>query len=246
MLESDRVWAAYALGDLSPGLVEHAEWFAHDDESALLLLLRAFDPPILFALGDAERVMTLLDEIDAPAMSLHVRPEILAAVSVRSTRYRLLWVRPMWRMRVTPEHFRPVDSLDVVPLGVADLDAVGRLFRDGLPGGEKPDFFFPSMVTQGIFRGIWEGAELVAAAGTHMVDPVCGVCAVGNVYVRRDRRRRGLGARATSAVVAEALERVLPTIVLNVSQRNDTAAHVYARLGFLRHCPFVEGVLQVA
>ena len=75
ILESDRPWAAYALGDLSPGFVEHAEWFVSDDESALLLLLHGFDQPILFALGERDRVVPLLGEIEVPSLSLQVRPK---------------------------------------------------------------------------------------------------------------------------------------------------------------------------
>src|SRR3990170_568156 len=87
ILESDRPWAAYALGDLSPDLVEHAEWFAGDDDHAVVLLYRAFDVPILFALGDADRVARLLDEIDVPAMLLQVRPEVLTTASALTGRY---------------------------------------------------------------------------------------------------------------------------------------------------------------
>lgn len=56
-----------------------------------------------------------------------------------------------------------------------------------------------------------------------------------------DRRRRGLAARATSAVVRHALAASIPTIVLNVSQANDAARRVYEHLGFGVHCAFVEG-----
>ena len=160
-------------------------------------------------------------------------------------RYKLTWVRPMWRMVVARDDFRPVDPVDVKPLGADDVDAVVRLFGDGSASGETPHFFFPSMLTEGIFCGIWERSELIAAAGTHMVAPLCGICAIGNVYVRRDHRGRGLAARATSAVVMEALDRELPTIVLNVSQQNGAAARTYERLGFTRHCPFVEGALEI-
>ena len=68
-----------------------------------------------------------------------------------------------------------------------------------------------------------------------------GVCTVGNVYTRRDRRRRGLAARVTSGVVQHAIAEAVPTIVLNVSRDNDAARRVYERLGFHCHCEFFEG-----
>jgi ribosomal protein S18 acetylase RimI-like enzyme len=45
----------------------------------------------------------------------------------------------------------------------------------------------------------------------------------------------------TSAVVQHAIDREIPTIVLNVSQENDGARRVYESLGFRRYCEFFEG-----
>jgi len=148
----------------------------------------------------------------------------------------------MWRMLVEPETFRPAAAGEVSLLSGTDIDAVNRLYADGHRTGEGPDFFDPSMVEQGMFRGVWEGDELVAVAGTHLVEPAYGVCAIGNVYTRRDRRRRGLASLVTSAVVSDALLRSLPTVALNVDQRNAAASRVYERLGFRRYCEFVEGL----
>ena len=94
------------------------------------------------------------------------------------------------------------------------------------------------MLAQGTFYGVREGADLVAIAGTHLFSDALGICTIGNVYTRRDHRRRGLGARVTSAVVEHALERAVPTIVLNVGQSNEGARRVYridpAGLGAIR------------
>ena len=239
ILELDRPWAVYALGDLSPGFAEHCEWFAFQDEPpALVLLYRRFDPPVLFAQGPPDRIARLMQEIEAPALSLHVRTDALAAILPP---YRSPELRPMSRMLVEPETFRPVAG-EASPLGRADLDAINGLYADGHQTGEGPDFFDPSMVEQGMFRGVWEGDELVAVAGTHLIEEAYGVCAIGNVYTRRDRRRRGLASCVTSAVVSEALLRNLPTVALNVDQRNAAARSVYERLGFRRYCEFVEGL----
>jgi predicted GNAT family acetyltransferase len=115
------------------------------------------------------------------------------------------------------------------------------LYADAREHGEQPSFYKPSMLADGAFRGIWEGSDLVAVAGAHLFSPALGVCTIGNVYTRRDRRRRGLASRTTSAVVRHALAASVPTIVLNVSQANEAARRVYEQLGFHVHCAFVEG-----
>jgi predicted GNAT family acetyltransferase len=88
---------------------------------------------------------------------------------------------------------------------------------------------------------VWEGNHLIAIAGTHLYSPALGVCTIGNVYTRSDRRGGGLAARTTTAVVEQALRDRIPTIVLNVGRGNAAARRVYERLGFHVHCDFVEG-----
>jgi predicted GNAT family acetyltransferase len=115
------------------------------------------------------------------------------------------------------------------------------LYDDGHRRGEGPTFFHAAMLGQHTFRGIWEDGALIAIAGTHLYSREIGVCAIGNVYTRSDRRGRGLAARATSAVAAHALAEGVSTIVLNVSHTNTVARRVYERLGFVVYCEFLEG-----
>jgi ribosomal protein S18 acetylase RimI-like enzyme len=239
LLDHDRAWAAYAIGDLTPALADRCTWFSPADEApALLLLYRGFDPPIAFAMGDPAHLAPLFAELDAPELSLHVRSNALAAMQPA---YRPVRTHAMWRMAVEPAAFRPVPATHVEPLNESDIDAVAALYEDGHRHGEGPTFFHPSMLSQGTFRAMREGSALVAVAGTHLCSPELGVCAVGNVYTRRDRRRRGLAARVTSAVVCDALAQGITTIVLNVSQDNAGARRVYEQLGFICHCAFLEG-----
>lgn len=239
LLESDRPWAAYALADLSPGFWEHCRWFVREGAPpALVMLYCRLDPPVIFALGTAERLAPSIQEIEAPVLLLHVRPEALAAIEAR---YQVVESRPQWRMSLEPERFRPVPSGEVSRLGPGDVEAIRALYADGEARGEAPDYFEAGMVEQGLFRGAFEGADLVAVAGTHVVAPDESVCAIGNVYVRHDRRGRGLGAAVTSAVAADAVADGLRTVVLNVSQGNLVALRMYERLGFRRYCAFVAG-----
>ena len=67
-----------------------------------------------------------------------------------------------------------------------------------------------------------------------------GAAAIGNVYVRRDRRGRGLGRVVTAAVLTGLAG--IETIGLNVRADNSAALRVYESLGFARHCEFYEGL----
>jgi ribosomal protein S18 acetylase RimI-like enzyme len=244
LLETDRRWSIYPMGDLAPGLFEYSEWFrAADGERALVLIFRGFQTPVLFALGEAEAVRPVLAEaVGDPELFIHVRPEI---VLLLRERYRVPIVDPMWRMILEPSEFK-LTGTGAVRLKPSDLPALERLYGDGEPLGEAPGFFSPSMLEQGVYCGIREGDELASAAGTHVLAPPEGVAAIGNVYTRRDRRGRGLAAQATGAVAAELLRRGIGTIALNVDQRNGAAYRVYERLGFRRYCEFREGLAVIS
>jgi GNAT superfamily N-acetyltransferase len=239
LLDGDRAWAAYAIGDLAPGFSEHSEWhIAGGDSNALVLVYRGFSPPIVFAMGGASDVAPLFEEIAAPVISLHVRPDTLAAI-------RPIYVptstSAMRRMVLSAPAFAPVTRGDVCRLTESDAAKLAALYDDGHRRGEGPAFFEPAMLRQRSFHGVYEGGDLVAVAGTHVYSAELGVCAVGNVYTRSDRRGRGLAARVTTAVVAQALTDRISTIVLNVSHDNDVARRLYERLGFRWYCDFYEG-----
>src|SRR5437870_6320101 len=216
ILDTDRAWTAYALGDLSPAFYEHCEWHVPADRrNALLMLFRGVDPPILFAHGDVRDIEQLIDEVGTlPAVNLHVRP---AVVPILKARYAESHLDEMWRMVLDPSEYRPAPADGTARLGIDHLNALRRLYSDGETTGESPDFFIPAMLAQGVYFGIWEGQELIAAAGTHLLATEEGVGAVGNVYTRRDRRGRGYAAIVTSAVTSELLRKNLPTIVLCVN-----------------------------
>ena len=236
LLEKDRPWSLYALGDLEPGYFEHCRCFAAS--GSVVLIYRAVDPPVLFALGSLD---ALLPEIapQLPQCYLHVRPEALAAIA---RQFRISWRRDMWRMVLDPASYRPAaPCAAVVRLGPPDLRAVLRLYSEGEPAGEAPDFFFPSMLEQ-VFFGVRQDGELAAVAGTHLVARGESVAAIGNVYTRGDCRGRGLAAACTSAVVDELLRLGIRTVGLNVVQANSAAIRIYERLGFVPHCAFCEGL----
>jgi ribosomal protein S18 acetylase RimI-like enzyme len=241
LLETDRRWAVYALGDLEPVHFACSRWWRVPPPAvALALVYGGFEASPLFLLGEPQHAAALLDEIgNARPLYLHVRPEMLPTLLER---FQIPAPNRMWRMILDRTRFHAAPTHDVVRLGVADLPVVLDLFRDGDALGEAPHFFAPDMLQTGVFFGVREGPDLVATAGTHLVAPAEDIAAVGCIYTRRDRRGRGLGARVTTAVTAELCRRGIGTIALNVHQQNGPAVRLYERLGYVRYCEFVEGL----
>lgn len=230
LLRRDPAWCVYALGDLSPEMFPKTEWFTPD----LSLVLKDYGTSILFAMG-AGSVREALDHVIWP-VHLQVQADALDAVARHA---RVEQVRTMWRMTWRSKRAIRPDSR-AVRLGAADVPALERLYADGGSAGESPDFFYPAMVARGVFFGIYEQDELVAAAGTHLLSRGEGAAAIGNIYTRRDRRGRGLGRIVTASVMRELAE--VETVGLNVRADNVAAIHLYEDLGFAKHCEFFEAL----
>jgi ribosomal protein S18 acetylase RimI-like enzyme len=229
VLQGDRRWCVYALGDLSPRMFPKCQWFTPD----LTLVLRDYGTSILFARGTGS-IREALDHVTWP-VHLQVQQDALdevarhAVVTNEKHMIRMAWAGGSTRV-----------SDRVARLDAGDVPALEALYADGEPTGESPDFFYGSMVTDGVFFGVYKGESLIAAAGTHLVARDEGAAAIGNVYVRRDRRGRGLGRAVTAAVLHELAG--IATIGLNVRADNGAAIRVYESLGFVRHCDFREAL----
>jgi GNAT superfamily N-acetyltransferase len=241
ILETDRAWAVYALADLAPEYSAAARWHtAANGRPALLLIYRGFDPPVLFAHGAAADLALLLPEIaDVAAFFLSVRQEFVDLL--RANGYEIRDEKKMWRMVMDPARFDPPPHT-AVRLGLEDYEGLTDLYRDGDTAGESPPFFDTGMLRHGVYYGIREGGAIVAAAGTHVLAERESVAAIGNVFTRRDRRGRGLGAQVSRAVTAELLRLRVQTVILNVVEPNAAARRVYERLGFTPYCEYREGI----
>ena len=229
ILQRDRRWCVYALGDLTPRMFEKTQWFTPD----LTMVLHDYGTSILFAHGTGS-IREALDRVSWP-VHLQVQQDALDEVARHA---ELTEVKHMWRMAWDGCETEIAEG--VRRLGPTDVTALKRLYADGEAAGESPDFFYDSMVPSGVFFGIYEGADLVAAAGTHLFAPDEHAAAIGNVYTRRDRRGRGLSRAVTKAVLHRL--RHLKTVGLNVRDDNVAAIRVYESLGFTKHCDFREAV----
>jgi ribosomal protein S18 acetylase RimI-like enzyme len=241
ILNLDPIWAAYPLGDLSPSHFAHCEWRRHGD--AFALVFRRYEIPILWATGGGPDLARILHEVgEEPRLDLQVRPEALA---VLEERYQWQHLKTMRRMAVRPAAFRPGASKHGVErLSMQSLPDVERLYADGASDGTSPDYFFPSMLAEGVFFGVRLNGELVSIAGTHVLAMDEGVAAVGNVYTRRDCRGQGYGTAAASAVVNGLFGMGIGIAALNVNVENGAAIRVYESLGFRAHCQFREGAAE--
>jgi len=144
--------------------------------------------------------------------------------------------------RLLPSHAAVPEILAPVRrLTTADVAQVRALFAHG--GPFTPDAFAEHQIESGVFFSVEDGAGgLAAVGGTHVVDYVSGVAAIGNMYTRPDCRRRGHAGAILAAIVNEVRANGATTIVLNVDQRNGGARRLYEQHGFTVHCPYIEGV----
>jgi ribosomal protein S18 acetylase RimI-like enzyme len=229
ILQRDRRWCVYALGDLTPRMFLKCSWFTPD----LTLVLHDYGTSILFAHGIGS-IQEALGSVSWP-VHLQVQQDGLDEVARHAT---VMNVKHMCRMAWDGGETEIGEA--VRRLGPTDVAAVKRLYADGETTGESPDFFYDSMVANGVFFGVYEGPDLIAAAGTHLFAPDEHAAAIGNVYTRRDRRGRGLSRAVTKAVLHRL--RHLKTVGLNVREDNAAAIHVYESLGFVKHCEFREAL----
>ena len=245
-LETDRDYAAYALGDLDEGFFEKCTWRVAEEGDAIRALALeyiGFAPPILFLMGEGDGVATLLaGPVQLDRAFVTAREEHQAALSQF---YRWDELEHMWRMVLRgsegvsgePKVRAPVRSCK--RLGVDEADRLSALYSLG--GG---DAFSPTQVTQGVFYGVEQAGQLISVTGTHLVSDRYSVGAIGNVMTHPDHRSHGYATLTTRAVCAELIRRGIKTIVLNVRQDNAPAIRVYKKLGFVRYCPFYEGVIE--
>ncbi len=235
LLDADRLYAAYAIGDLEPEMFQHTHWYVAEADGqacSLALHFTALDPDALFLMGETTGLAIVLGSalrpgrVYASAMSEHL--------SVLRSYYRLGQPVQVIRMVLDVSAFRP--SRDkVLRLSPSYTRQLERLYDMA-----KGAAFSPYQVARGVFFGVTDEDRLVATAGTHVLSETYSVAAVGNVFTHPAYRRQGLATLCTRAVVQELLSRHIRTIILNVYENNETAFRIYQRMGFREHCRYVE------
>ena len=237
-LNRDRLFAAYALADMDDSEFARTRWgIAFEDGApvAVVMEYRGISPQPLFVMGEPPGVSAVLRDVIRPRIAyLAAKPHVVPAVRER---YRVEEAAPMVRMAVERATFTPVVG-DAVRLDQGDTQHLNRLYELGL------NAYLPrEAVAAGIYYGVRRGTRLIAAAGTHVISPMYGIAAVGNVFTHREYRGQGLAKVVTSAVTSALLQQV-ETVVLNVRADNPPALAAYRALGYREHTHFDERLVH--
>ena len=234
-LRRDRIYAAYALGDLDGPNRSRVAWaMAHDDggsPTALAMHHEGLVPQPLFLMGAPDGCRAILDSVIKP------RDAYLQATELHEAALRDLYELDapvvMLRMAVDRQTFTPFAG-PAERLTALDIDDLNRLYQLGYRAG-----FPASVVEDGVYYGVRVRGRLVSAAGTHAINSREEIAVVGNVMTHVDFRGHDFAKMVTSAVTAELLDRA-SDVALNVHADNDPAVAAYARLGYRTHCQLVE------
>lgn len=234
-LHTDRLYAAYALGDLDSPARQRVAWGMAYDEygvpSALAMHHEGLVPQPLFLMGDPAGCRAILASVLKPRDAYFQGTS--AHGPMLTDLYELERPLTMLRMVVDRATFQPFAG-PAQRLGPADIEDLNRLYQLGFRGG-----FPPSVLDDGVYYGVRVRGQLISAAGTHAVNPREGIAVVGNVMTHTDYRGNDFAKMATSAVTAELLERVTD-VALNVHEDNLPAVAAYVRLGYRTHCQLIE------
>jgi RimJ/RimL family protein N-acetyltransferase len=234
-LRGDRLYAAYALGDLDGPNRGRVAWgMAHDDAgrpTALVMHHEGLVPQPLFLMGAPDGCRAVLDSVLKPR-DAYLQGSDLHEAAIGDL-YELERPIAMLRMAVDRTTFVPFAG-PAERLTALDIDDLNRLYQLGFRAG-----FPASVVEEGVYYGVRVRDRLVAAAGTHAINPRERIAVVGNVMTHVDFRGHDFAKMVTSAVTAELLQHV-SDVTLNVHADNAPAVAAYDRLGYRTHCHIVE------
>ena len=242
-LQPRRVYAAYALGQLSPRLFGLASCWEADGPrgQALALFSRGGLGDAVFLSGEPEALAAILALHPGPRHNFATfRPEHLPVVE---RVFRVGGAQPMMRMAVDRSSFMPAPLSDprrvvVRHLTAADSRQVNRLYNSE----GQPTAYSASHIAAGMYHGVFEDGRLVAVAGTHVISPEEGVAVVGNVFTHPLHRGLGHGTLVTSATTAALLHHCRD-VVLTVDPTNTPAVRAYQRIGYVEDSRLVEAAV---
>jgi predicted GNAT family acetyltransferase len=155
--------------------------------------------------------------------------------------YRIQSHGPHYKMALVDKApMEVIDTSNVVPLTVADMDEIEALYR----ASYFDNSFDPRMLETGCFYGIRHGMLLVSVAGIHVYSPRYRVAALGNVATHPDYRGQHLATKVC-AKLCQSLLQATDHIGLNVKADNVSAIRCYEQLGFACIATYEEYTLEL-
>jgi ribosomal protein S18 acetylase RimI-like enzyme len=229
VFEAHRAVHPYGIYDVV-NLWDSSRWWRRDRAVVGLIALPGSDLPVVYAVSAtaAEQTLALLSDLaeDLPPHLIITGPDGLT--DRLADGYRATWSGPHVKMHLAHPAMLPDADPDVHVLRAADLVRLEKLFAADPHSGV---YFHAGLLDSGYYVGIGQGADLVAAAGVHLVDRRCGVAAIGNVSTHPGHRRKGL-ARRVLATLCHRLLGDVDLVGLNVRRDNHSARALYEGLGF--------------
>jgi len=232
ILNHDRVWGAYALGDLNDLNFPLARYYTNGPN--LTLVFEGLQPPALLCFGGIGAIRFLLELLPAGDFTASFMPE---PESIFPEKTEIISLKRMlrYKLEITDQIFS--DGVAEL-LGQKDVEAINELMT------HYPDNVFHTDQLAYPFAGIYQDDKLVACAGTHVVNPDQKVAALGNVMVHPNYHERGFGSQVVGKVLNE-LKDQASLIVLNCSVKNKEAQTLYEELGFTTHGRYNEAEVRL-
>lgn len=235
----------YAIGDLDDFFWQYTTWYALKDQqhiTQVALLYSGISLPVL--LGISEEPM---DGMQALLQSIiHLLPKRFYGhfsgdlATVFAGDYRIQSHGPHYKMALLDKApLEIIDTSNVVPLTIADVDEIETLYRVSYPDNS----FDQRMLETGCFYGIRHGTLLVSVAGVHVYSPQYRVAALGNVATHPGYRGQHLATTAC-AKLCQSLLQTVDHIGLNVKADNVSAIRCYEQLGFACIATYEEYTLE--
>jgi len=148
--------------------------------------------------------------------------------------YQLEYLHTDIAMRITTKDIEVRDISDLPKIRAATEEDTKRLqrFYQDIDKSEFQGFFHPLQLESDNYVVCEDVGEIVATAGTHF--ETVHTVQLGNIYVKKAYRDRGIGRAVTTAVTLGAIKtKRVPTLFVN--EKNAKAIALYEDIGFERY-----------
>jgi ribosomal-protein-alanine N-acetyltransferase len=127
------------------------------------------------------------------------------------------------------------DGLEIRPLSVGDLDAVGEIEQVSMPAPWSPAMFAGEIAKpSSVCLGAWEAEPGHRLVGYVIVSRYVDAWHVMNLVVAESNRRRGVATALLDEVFGRTRDAGRRGFTLEVRASNDAALQLYETMGFRR------------